>query len=90
MPQHLSESLFQTPGALRVHRNQLRLSQTRLAVLSDVPRWKIAQYELGDVKGEGKLSDSEKARICAAFQSEVARLKNFTFGETTAVGVDAA
>jgi predicted transcriptional regulator len=80
--QQLLKVLFDGPEDLRTNRKRIRLPQTKLATLAGVPRWRIAFYELGD----GELNDSEKERIAAAFESEVSRLRNFSF-ETTVAGV---
>lgn len=55
---------------LKALRNRLRISQTRLAQLSDVGRFKIALYELG----EGKLTDEEESRIESALRDEARRI----------------
>ena len=56
---------------LRSHRNSLGVSQSRLARLSGVSRFKICTYELGD----GSLTAEEQNRIRQALQSEVDRLR---------------
>jgi predicted transcriptional regulator len=56
---------------LRIHRNTLRLSQTRLAKLADVSRFKICLFELGD----GKLTEDEQGRIRVALEVEAQRLR---------------
>jgi predicted transcriptional regulator len=59
---------------LRSNREQLGLSQTRLARLAGVSRFKICLFELGD----GQLTDDEQRKIKAALQSEVDRLRSLT------------
>jgi len=59
---------------LRAHRNALRISQSRLARLSGVSRFKICTYELGD----GALTDAELARIHEALQAEAERLRQIS------------
>jgi len=57
---------------LRSHRNTLRLSQTRLAKLAGVSRFKICLFELGD----GELTEEEKGRIHTALEAEAQRLRS--------------
>jgi predicted transcriptional regulator len=56
---------------LRASRASLGLSQSRLARLSGVSRFKICTYELGD----GSLNTDEQTRIREALQAEVERLR---------------
>jgi transcriptional regulator with XRE-family HTH domain len=56
---------------LRFNREALRLSQSHLARLSGVSRFKICLYELGD----RELSADELARIGAALIAETERLR---------------
>ena len=66
---------------LRGTRLFLRISQSRLARLSGVSRFKICLYELGD----GSLSEEEQRRIRRALHAETDRLRrlpeNVEFGE---------
>src|ERR1019366_217058 len=57
---------------LRSHRTALGLSQSRLARLSHVSRFKICTCELGD----GSFTPEEWSRICEALQAEVDRLRS--------------
>ena len=57
---------------LQTHRKALRISQSRLARLSGVSRFKISLFELGD----GERSLEEKTSIQSALQSEADRLPN--------------
>jgi predicted transcriptional regulator len=57
---------------LRFRRRTLGISQTRLARLSGVSRFKICMYELGD----GALTEDEHGQIRAALQVEADRLRN--------------
>jgi predicted transcriptional regulator len=57
---------------LRSARSVLGISQSKLARLSKVSRFKICTYELGD----SRLTDSEQNRIHAALQAEADRLRN--------------
>lgn len=59
---------------LRSHRGALGLSQTRLARLSGVSRFKICTYELGD----SDLTAAEQNKIQAALRAEAERLRNLT------------
>ena len=59
---------------LQSHRNALGMSQSRLARLSGVSRFKICTYELGD----GVLSIEEQNRIRETLQSEVNRLQRIS------------
>jgi len=59
---------------LRTHRNTLGISQSRLARLSGVSRFKICLYELGD----GCLSEEEWKRIGGALQAEAERLREIS------------
>jgi len=70
---------------LRAQRSALGLSQSKLARLSRVSRFKICTHELGD----GTLSPDERRRICEALQAEAERLRNITvqieFGSISSV-----
>jgi predicted transcriptional regulator len=57
---------------LRSNRTAIGLSQSRLARLSGVPRYKICTFELGD----GSLSSDEEGRIRDALQGEAERLRD--------------
>jgi predicted transcriptional regulator len=57
---------------LRGHRNTLGISQSRLARLSRVSRFKICLYELGD----GPLAPDEQDRIREALRAEADRLRS--------------
>jgi predicted transcriptional regulator len=57
---------------LRTHREALGISQSRLARLAGVSRFKICLFELGD----GKLTSEEQDRIRAALRTEAQRLRN--------------
>jgi predicted transcriptional regulator len=59
---------------LRHTRVALGLSQSRLARLSGVSRFKICTYELGD----GALPAPERTRICEALLAEAERLRDVT------------
>lgn len=59
---------------LRSHRGVLGISQSRLARLSGVSRFKICLFELGD----GKLTDVEHAKLRAALQTEAERLRSLS------------
>ena len=69
---------------LRTYRTALELSQSKLARLSGVSRYKVCTYELGD----GFLTPEEQARIREALQAECERLRKisaqFEFDQTTA------
>lgn len=71
--------------SLRANRNALGMSQSKLARLSGVSRFKICIYELG----EGSLTLNEQNRIKLALQSESERLRNLApsvdFGESHTV-----
>ena len=56
---------------LRTHRNVLGISQSRLARLADVSRFKICMFELGG----GSLTPEEQLRIKQALGTETARLR---------------
>jgi predicted transcriptional regulator len=68
--------------ALRASRISLGISQSRLARLSGVSRFKICLFELGD----GSLSAEEQKEIRRALQTETDRLRNLPenveFGES--------
>jgi predicted transcriptional regulator len=65
---------------LRSHRKALKMSQSKLARLSGVSRFKICLFELGD----GPLAAEEQDRIRVALQVERNRLRdlaaNIDFG----------
>ena len=58
-------------GNLRRSRIALGVSQSRLARLSGVSRFKICTYELGD----GALTPEQSSRIREALQAEAERLR---------------
>jgi predicted transcriptional regulator len=57
---------------LRTHRNALGISQSRLARLAAVSRFKICMFELGG----GGLTPDEQLRIKQALETESARLRS--------------
>lgn len=57
---------------LRGSRLSLGLSQSKLARLARVSRFKISGYELG----AGTLTSDEASRICEALERESIRLRN--------------
>lgn len=57
---------------LRSHRHELGISQSRLARLAGVSRFRICMYELGD----GTLRPEEQSRIQGVLQAELERLRN--------------
>lgn len=57
---------------LRQHRSALGISQSKLARLAGVSRFKICTFELGS----GSLTEAEQELIRAALQSEVERLRS--------------
>jgi predicted transcriptional regulator len=57
--------------SLRGNRIALGISQSKLARLSGVSRFKICLFELGD----GSLTDDEQIRIRQALQTEAERLR---------------
>jgi len=57
---------------LRQQRSALGISQSKLARLSGVSRFKICTFELGS----GSLTETEQELIRTALQSEVERLRN--------------
>jgi len=59
-------------ASLKSHRNALGISQSKLARLSGVSRFKICTFELGD----NSLTLDEQHRIKAALETEVERLRN--------------
>ena len=59
---------------LRWQRAALGISQSKLARLSGVSRFKICTYELGD----GALEPDEQDRIREALETEAARLRNIS------------
>jgi transcriptional regulator with XRE-family HTH domain len=59
---------------LKSLRASIGLSQSRLARLSGVSRFKICLFELGD----GKLTSEELARIRIAFQREIERFRTLS------------
>lgn len=58
--------------SLRGGRLSLGISQSRLARLSGVSRYRICIYELGS----GRLAPDEQNRIAQALQAEAERLRN--------------
>jgi predicted transcriptional regulator len=56
---------------LTIHRNVLGISQSKLARLSGVSRFKICTFELGG----GALSPEDQERIKIALEGEAARLR---------------
>jgi predicted transcriptional regulator len=75
---------------LRSHRTALRLSQSKLARLSGVSRFKICTSELGD----GTLSLDDQVRILHALRAEAERLRavavEIGFGETQGLAAEEA
>jgi predicted transcriptional regulator len=69
---------------LQSNRLALGISQSRLARLSGVSRFKICTYELGD----GSLSLEQQGRIWEALQAEAERLRRISiqmdFGQALA------
>jgi len=61
-------------GDLREIRISLGLSQSKLARISAVSRFKICTYELGD----GYLSKDDQGRIRKALHAEAERLQNIS------------
>lgn len=59
---------------LRTHRNVLGISQSRLARLSGVSRFKICTYELGG----GTLTTDEQRRIREILHAEAERLRKIS------------
>jgi len=59
---------------LRAHRSALGISQSKLARMSGVSRFKICTFELGS----GSLSEDERERIGKALRAEVDRLRNIS------------
>lgn len=59
---------------LRSNRLALRISQSRLARLSGVSRFKICLFELGD----GPLTEDEQKRILTALRAESQRVSNIS------------
>jgi predicted transcriptional regulator len=57
---------------LRSNRAALGISQSRLARISGVSRFKICLFEIGD----GQLSVDEENRIRGALNAEIDRLRN--------------
>lgn len=57
---------------LRSRRESLGISQSKLARISGVSRFKICMFELGG----GALSPQECQRIKAAFEAEAARIRS--------------
>lgn len=57
---------------LRTHRSALGISQSRLARISRVSRFKICVFELGS----GSLPPDEQRRIMDAIQTEAERLRS--------------
>ena len=60
--------------SIKTQRNSLRLSQSKLARISGVSRFKICMFELGS----GTLTTEENERIKAALAYEIARLRQLT------------
>lgn len=56
---------------VRVHRTALGISQSKLARLAHVSRFKLANFELGG----GSLNSEEQQRIGDALKFEAARLR---------------
>jgi predicted transcriptional regulator len=56
---------------VRAHRTALGTSQSKLARLAHVSRFKLANFELGG----GSLTAEEQQRICDALRFEAARLR---------------
>ena len=63
--------LSSTAVALKSRRTLLRVSQSGLSRLAQVPRWKINSFEFGD----DSLSSDELSRIREALQAEAQRLR---------------
>jgi predicted transcriptional regulator len=59
---------------LRAHRSALGISQSKLARLSGVSRFKICLFELGD----GELNEEEQRQIREALLTEAERLRNIS------------
>jgi len=57
---------------LRAHRSALGISQSKLARMSGVSRFKICTFELGS----GSLSEDEQERIRTALRVEADRLRS--------------
>jgi transcriptional regulator with XRE-family HTH domain len=57
---------------LKTYRSQLRISQSALARLAKVSRFRIWNYEIGS----GSLTEAEQQRIQAALVTEAERLQN--------------
>lgn len=68
----MAESTTAAAENLRASRISLGISQSRLARLSGVSRFKICLFELGD----GSLSTEEQNQIRGALQTETDRLRN--------------
>jgi predicted transcriptional regulator len=60
------------PNQLRAQRAVLGISQSRLARLSEVSRFKICVFELGS----GSLTADEQNRVREALQEEARRLRS--------------
>jgi transcriptional regulator with XRE-family HTH domain len=60
--------------SLQSNRHALGISQSRVARISGVSRFKICTYELG----EGSLTMDEQNRIRCALQAEVDRLRRLS------------
>jgi predicted transcriptional regulator len=63
-------------ASLRSLRNTLGISQSSLARISGVSRFKICMYEIGD----GTLTVDEHRRIKIALETEAARLQRVAEG----------
>lgn len=61
---------------LRSRRESLGISQSKLARVSGVSRFKICMFELGG----GLLSEHECQRIKTALEAEAARIRSATVG----------
>jgi len=62
---------------LRTQRAAIGISQSRLARISRVSRFKIVGFELGDTT----LTQEELVRIRAALHAEVLRLRNIDIAQ---------
>jgi predicted transcriptional regulator len=59
---------------LKLQRNALGISQSRLARLASVSRFKICMFELGD----GRLNEEELNQISSALREEAQRLRDLS------------
>ena len=75
-------------GGVRAARLYLGVSQSKLARLSGVSRFKICTYELGD----SRLTEDEHGQIRAALQAEADRLRSLPdqieFGQIRPIAPD--